>query len=266
MVALTRTGAGGHLFIPDIHGHLPRLQAALAVARRFPEAHLVFLGDLIDDSPRRRTARKDYRERGVADDSREVLRQVRELHQQGRASVLLGNHEVLACSAVLDGDWGMHEIWWRNGGRETAASYGWRGHGEADLLAEDLHWLREHGRLWLEVGPDGRKVLAAHATRPSAGRVATGLDRPEHLLPADDFDPVVWYPLGEDQQPPFLHPLPTGFQASVHGHMEAVKVRELPGPDQRPAIQLDLHPGRGKVAVLHLSPAGERQVILQGIS
>ncbi|RJF74622.1 hypothetical protein D3875_03515 [Deinococcus cavernae] len=265
MKATSRTPGDGHLLIPDIHGHLPRLQAALTVARRFPEAHLIFLGDLIDDSPRRRTARRDYRERGVADDSREVLKLVRELQQQGTASVLLGNHEVLACSAVLDGDWGMQEIWWRNGGRETAASYGWRGHGEPGVLAADLQWLREHGRLWLEVGPEGRKVLAAHATRPHLTRVEEALNRPEHLLPAEDFDPVVWYPLGEDQQPPFLHPLPTGFQASVHGHMEAAKVRELLGPDQRPAIQLDLHPGRGKVAVLHLSPAGERQVILQGI-
>lgn len=236
------------------------------MARRFPEAHLVFLGDLIDDSPRRRTARRDYRERGVADDSREVLRQVRELHQQGRASVLLGNHEVLAMHAVLDNHWGMQEIWWRNGGRETAASYGWRGHSDPGPLAEDLQWLREHGRLWLEVGPDGRKVLAAHATRPGAGRVATGLDRPEHLLPADDFDPVVWYPLGEDQVPPFLHPLPAGFQASVHGHMEDTTVRELLGQDGHPAIQLDLHPAKNKIAVLHLSPTGKRKVITQAIS
>ena len=265
-MALTRTGAGGHLFIPDLHGHLPRLQAALAVARRFPEAHLIFLGDLIDDSTRRRTARKDYRERGAPDDSLEVVKRVRVLHDQGRADILLGNHEVMAMHAVLDNHWGMQEIWWRNGGRETAAGYGWRGHGDPGLLAADLTWLREYGRLWLEVGPEGKKVLAAHSTRPAVERVASALNRPEHLLPADDFDPVVWYPLGEDGHPPFLHPLPVGFQASVHGHMEAVKVRELPGPDQRPAIQLDLHPGRGKVAVLHLSPAGERQVILQGIS
>lgn len=259
-------GTDGHLFIPDIHGHLSRLQAALAVARRFPEAHLVFLGDLIDDSPRRRTARKDYRERGVADDSHEVIRQIRELHQREKATVLLGNHEVMAMHSVLDNQWRMQEIWWRNGGRETAAGYGWRGHGDADPLAADLTWLREQGRLWLEVGPDGKKLLAAHATRPHLTRVEEALNRPEHLLPAEDFDPVVWYPLGEDGHPPFLHPLPVGFQASVHGHMEDNTVRELPGPDGYPAIQLDLHPARGKVALLHLSAAGKRKVITQAIS
>lgn len=266
MVALTRTGAGGHLFIPDLHGHLPRLQAALAVARRFPEAHLIFLGDLIDDSTRRRTARKDYRERGAPDDSLEVVKRVRVLHDQGRADILLGNHEILAMHAVLDNHWGMQEIWWRNGGRETAAGYGWRGHGDPGLLAADLTWLREHGRLWLEVGPEGKKVLAAHATRPAVRRVEAGLNRPEHLLPADDFDPVVWYPLGEDGHPPFLHPLPAGFQASVHGHMEDNTVRELLGPDCHPAIQLDLHPAKNRIAVLHLSAVGKRKVITQAIS
>lgn len=256
----------GHLLIPDLHGHLPRLQAALAVAHRFPQAHLVFLGDLIDDSPRRRTARKDYRERGLADDSHEVLRKVKELHDQGRADILLGNHEVMAIHAMLENHWGMQEIWWRNGGRETAAGYGWRGSGDPGLLAADLTWLREHGRLWLEVGPDGKKMLAAHATRPAIGRVEAKLNRPEHLLPADDFDPVVWYPLGEDQDPPFLHRLPTGFQASVHGHMEDNAVRELAGPDGHPAIQLDLHPAKNKIAVLHLSADGKRKVITQAIS
>lgn len=257
------TRAEEYLFIPDIHGYLPRLQAALVVARRFPESRLVFLGDLIDDSPRRRTARKDYRERGVADDSHEVLKVVRELHDQGRADLLLGNHEVMAMHAVLDNHWGMQEIWWRNGGRETAAGYGWRGHGDPGLLTADLTWLREHGRLWLEVGPDGKKVLAAHATRPAVKRIESALNRPEHLLPADDFDPVVWYPLGEDGEPPFLHPLPAGFQASVHGHMEDTKVRELLGRGGYPAIQLDLYPARGRIAVLHLSATGKRKVITQ---
>lgn len=48
--------------------------------------------------------------------------------------------------------------------------------------------------------------------------------------------------------------------------MEDTRVRELLGPDGHPAIQLDLHPTKGKIAVLHLSGIGKRKVITQAIA
>lgn len=256
-----------HLLIPDIHGHWARFQAALAGAQRFPDSQLVFLGDLIDDSPRRRNARKDYRAKGVADDSRKILEQVRELHEQGKADLLLGNHEVVACSAVLDGNSQMLELWWAHGGRETAASYGWRVNDASGPLVEDLTWLRENARLWLPVGPAEAPVLASHATRPSLRRFELNLNLPRHLLPPEDFDPVVWFPLTEAEvQGGEVHPLAPGFTASVHGHVEDTDVRQHQDAAGQLVIQLDLHPKKKKLAMLHLSADGKRQIVTRTVS
>lgn len=261
---MSKEEAGGHLFIPDLHGHLPRLEAALAVARRFPGVRLVFLGDLIDDSPFRRSARGDHREKGTPDDSPEVLRIIRRLHDQGQADVLLGNHEVMAIQAVIGGNWEMQNIWWQHGGRETAAGYGWRPGGEGPLV-DDLHWLKEQGRLFVTAGPAGAQVLAGHATRPHAGRVAAGMNRFEQMVPQDDFDPVVWYPLGQDEESCYLHTLPVGCVASVHGHMLQDKPRQLFDREGSPSLQLDLHPAKRKLAVLHLSAEGQQKVMTHTI-
>lgn len=264
---MSQSADGGLLFVPDLHGHLARLQAALAAAQRFPAAHLVFLGDLLDDSPFRRQARGDTRERGAPDDAHEVLKPVRELHAQGRADVLLGNHEVMAIRAVLEDDWNMQELWWQHGGRETAASYGWRP-GQRGPLADDLEWLRANGRLWLLAGPKGAQVLAAHATRPRPERLASGQDQFEDLQPEPETDPVVWFPLGQDEVNDllFVPPLPEGVVASVHGHMLQPHPRVFSGPDGLSMYQLDLHPEKRELALLHLSPAGVAQVVLQAVA
>ena len=264
---VTASEAPSFLLIPDLHGHGSRLQAALAGAKRFPKAHLVFLGDLIDDSPRRRSARNDFRERGAPDDSRAILGKVKELHAQGKAEVLLGNHEVMACSAVLDDHHEMLELWWAHGGRETAASYGWRVNTQEGPLVEDLLWLREHARLWLPVGLAEAPVLASHATRPAPRRMELGLNLPRHLMPAEDFDPVVWFPLTEAEiRRGELHALPVGFTASVHGHMEDTDVRQHLDAAGQLVIQLDLHPKKKKLAMLHLAGDGKRQVVTQTVS
>lgn len=70
--------------VGDVHGELDALRALLAEAgydgegRHSEGRHLVFLGDLVDRGP----------------DSPGVVRLVRDLVEAGRASVVLGNHEL----------------------------------------------------------------------------------------------------------------------------------------------------------------------------
>ena len=194
-------------------------------------------------------------------DSRAVLGNVRSLVTAGRAEVLLGNHEVLALLGVLDGQEAARQRWWSIGGRETAASYRWDGGGDAGELADDLRWLREHARLWLEVGPPGARVLLAHATRPTLERLASGKNRPGDLTPNALQDPVVWFPLGKKGTA--LAPLPEGVQASVHGHVERPGVQHLTDRNGRKAIQLDLAPGKKKLAVLHVRADGTLKTVLE---
>ena len=65
------------LIVPDLHGHFPRFQAALRAAGQ--QRPLIFLGDLIDDSPRRRQARGDTSLAGTPDDSRATVAEPRSL-------------------------------------------------------------------------------------------------------------------------------------------------------------------------------------------
>ncbi|ANE42952.1 metallophosphoesterase [Deinococcus puniceus] len=252
---------GSWLVIPDLHGHAARLDAALKSAQHFRASKLVFLGDLIDDSPRRRLARRAPPSPGTADDSRLVLETVRGLVESGRAEVVLGNHEVMAAASVLDDHRPLMNLWWKVGGREAAASYGWDGRGDPPALMADLRWLREHARLWLNIGPPGATLLLAHATRPTLQRYASGLNRATDLLPSDGDDDVVWFPLGlESDNGARLRSLPLllpGFIASLHGHMETPEVWTLLDSEDNPAYQLDLAPARQKLALMLVDEAGE---------
>ncbi|MEF2279264.1 metallophosphoesterase [Deinococcus sp. YIM 134068] len=252
---------GSWLVIPDIHGHAARLRAAMEVANGpHRRSRLVFLGDLIDDSTRRREARRARATAGTPDDSREVLETVRSLVESGRAEVLLGNHEVMATAGVLDDDRALMNLWWKVGGREAAASYGWSGKGDAGALAEDLRWLREHGRLWLEVGAPESRILLSHATRPSPERLAGGRNRAADLRD-DAEDHVVWFPLGlhadNGTRLRDLPLLPPDFTASLHGHMETPALWTLLDREDKPALQLDLHPGKRKLCLMVVSDDGE---------
>ncbi len=252
---------GSWLVIPDLHGHAARLEAALKQVARYPASRLAFLGDLIDDSPRRREARKAGTLPGTPDDSREILATVRSLHDAGRAEVLLGNHEVMAMASVLDDHRPLMDAWWRVGGKEAAASYGWKGKGETGELADDLRWLRGHGRLWLSVGPPGAEVLLSHATRPSRARFLNGQNCAADLTPSAVNDEVVWHPLGLESgngsRLRSLPLLPDSFTASLHGHMETPDLWTLLDTQDIPAHQLDLHPGQRRLALMHVGAEGE---------
>ena len=97
--------------IGDIHGCADLLDALLAriEAHAAGRAHrLVCLGDYIDRGP----------------DSAGVLRTISRLHWSDpeRVACLMGNHEAMLLSALTTP--GADELWLRNGGAETLASFG----------------------------------------------------------------------------------------------------------------------------------------------
>ncbi|THF71338.1 hypothetical protein E7T06_03075 [Deinococcus sp. Arct2-2] len=252
---------GSWLVIPDLHGYAARLNVALKSAQHFRASKLVFLGDLIDDSPRRRVARRAPPSPGAADDSRLVLETVRGLVESGRAEVVLGNHEVMAAASVLDDHRPLMNLWWKVGGREAAASYGWDGRGNPPALRAHLIWLREHARLWLEIGPPGARILVSHATRPTPQRYASRLNRATDLMPSDGDDDVVWFPLGLESDNGArlrsLPPLPPEFIASLHGHMETPDLWTLLDSEDNPAYQLDVSPAQQKLALILVNAEGQ---------
>ena len=90
--------------IGDIHGCLAPLKAL--VAQLPPGEELVFLGDYVDRGP----------------DSALVIRFLKELGQRRPCRFLMGNHEWLMLSAIVDD--GAISAWLMNGGNTTLASYG----------------------------------------------------------------------------------------------------------------------------------------------
>ncbi|UQN07021.1 metallophosphoesterase [Deinococcus sp. QL22] len=252
---------GSWLVIPDLHGHAARLNVALKLAQHFQASKLVFLGDLIDDSPRRRVARRMPPSPGTGDNSRLVPETVRVLVELGRAELILGNHEAMAAASVLDDHRPLMNLWWKVGGREAAASYGWDGRGDSPALMADLRWVRENACLWLEIGPPGATILLSHATRPTPERYVSGLNRAGDLLPSDSDDDVVWFPLGLEAANGArllsLPTLPPRFVASLHGHMETPGLWTLLDTENNPAYQLDMNPARQKLALMLVSAEGQ---------
>lgn len=170
--------------VPDLHGSMRLLEKVL---ERFPDRPLVFLGDLIDRGPH----------------SKQVVRLVRRLVQEGRAKLCLGNHEQMAIRAVLsegEAARAAHMDWLRCGGNATVQSYGWDAQGWSELNV-DLHWIQSHAqRVIVEDG-----VLYCHAMRPLASKDGA----------FDAFDArVTWGRPHVDT----LESLPDGVRYSVHGH------------------------------------------------
>lgn len=100
--------------IGDIHGRYDLLKLMMetieqhaAAYRRGKPYHIIFLGDIIDRGP----------------DSAKVIRSLRNMSGQKKATVLLGNHED-AMLRVLDGEPGMLSRWMRFGGDATLRSFG----------------------------------------------------------------------------------------------------------------------------------------------
>lgn len=132
------------LVVGDIHGRFDLLQRLLAELDT--DCPLVFVGDYID--------------RGAS--SAKVLRHLYSLSTDADRQVvcLMGNHEEMLFQFLNDPE-AMAQMWARNGGLETLASFGiesrFNGDSEAVTTAEDLRdamgaplldWLRELPVIW----------------------------------------------------------------------------------------------------------------------
>lgn len=173
-------------FVGDVHGWLERIDALI---ERLPSnAHLIFLGDLIDRGP----------------DSAGVIARVRGLCAQGRASCILGNHEYALIRGVGCEAMGIvaqprpFSIWYRSyGGAATARSYGVMGPDAQALsraMGDDVAWLAQ--RPWYLAGQDGDQgFIAVHAglgSEPLQGQLAA-LDYPAPYFRADAGLPTALY-------------------------------------------------------------------------
>ena len=204
------------IVIPDLHGRADLLRSA---ALAFPEAHFVSLGDAIDRGP----------------NSLGTVGLLLELRAEGRATLLMGNHERMAWEGLK---WyrqhqGTHDLgdyrramqglsWWmKNGGesvrRELSASgAGGQTGGQSGGLSlerfprvlaeyldalERLVYVTEDQRVHTQL-PEAPSVLVAHASPPV-----------RHREYPDPQEAMLWLRPFEG---PFA--LPPGVVYSVHGH------------------------------------------------
>lgn len=199
--------------VPDLHGRLDLLLAAL---REFPSAHVLSLGDAIDRGP--------Y--------SLGTVDKLLELHDAGRATLLMGNHERMAQEGLR---WykqytGTHDLgdyrkamegyqWWMQAGGDTVRReiphYAAERGGPTTLTLEQFpaNLERYLGLLKRVVyvtadglihdqAPEQPSVLVAHASPP--------VSHPQYPNPETA---ALWLRPFEG---PF--PMPDGVVYSVHGH------------------------------------------------
>lgn len=191
------------MVIPDLHGRSDLLRAAVEA---FPEAHFISLGDAIDRGPH----------------SLDTISVLMELRAEGRATLLMGNHERMAWEGLR---WyrqhqGTHDLgdyrkameglsWWmKNGGESVRRELGGLTLERFPKLLseyldalERLVYVTEDGQIHTE-NPGEPSVLVAHASPPVRHR--------EYPDPAEA---LLWLRPFEG---PFA--MPPGVVYSVHGH------------------------------------------------
>lgn len=205
--------------VPDLHGCPQFLEWVL---ERFPGRPLILLGDLIHRGP----------------DSRATLRLALRLAEEGRATLLWGNHEHWAWqSAAWRSPFGR-EKWFRGEGHELFAAYG----GKRHAVRETMHDLARPYHVEGE-------MLCAHAARPRPGRTPGDVLGHGHI----------W-----DRPKKGLHPLPTHFfpalKYSVHGHTP--QPRPVEDLDGQGVVYLDL--GSARTGRFCVWDAQARRAVLYG--
>ncbi|NJK40291.1 MAG: serine/threonine protein phosphatase [Acaryochloridaceae cyanobacterium SU_2_1] len=116
--------------VGDIHGHYQGLMDLMALLNLQPADQIYFLGDLIDRGP----------------DSAKVVEFVKTNHYPA----LMGNHEEMMVSALMDNQPALLQMWLQAGGRETLTSYS-----SNQLLWDHADWFKtlpthlDLGNYWL---------------------------------------------------------------------------------------------------------------------
>ncbi|MFC4454604.1 metallophosphoesterase [Deinococcus sonorensis] len=190
--------------IPDLHGRLDLLQAAV---QNFAGAHFLSLGDAIDRGPR----------------SMETVDALLRLHAEGRATLLMGNHERMALEGLRwyrryqetqdlsDYRRAMQGYaWWMQNGGETVRREV-RGGVTLEHFPERLAQYLDLLRRIVYVTADG----AIHDQRPAEPSVLVAHASPpvRHKDHEDPEEAALWL---RPYEGPF--PLPEGVVYSVHGH------------------------------------------------
>lgn len=207
------------IVIPDVHGHLDLLRKVL---RAHPEREVTLLGDMIDRGP----------------DSVGVIALARELHAEGRATLIRGNHEDMLIRGVKHTNRDLLNTWMRHGGIEVTAAYAALG---GTRFREDIEWLDANLVHWSSAdSPEGR-LLLSHASRPAPRLIEHAAHaRTDPRLSLMD-DKHLW--AGQQKARTRLAP---GYAASVHGHVPQRAPKRENG-----AYYLDLAPYQtGKLAAL----------------
>ena len=196
------------VIVPDLHGRADLLAEAVAYMEDTygAEGHLLSLGDVIDRGPH----------------SLPCAELLLGLHREGRATLLMGNHERMAQEGLqwfrqyaVSGDPGHYRRalegfrWWMGNGGESVRreAGGLTLEGFPPVLAEYLDSLRRvvyvtaDGEVRGEL-PDEPSVLVSHASPP--------VRHPQYPSPESA---ALWL---RPFDGPF--PLPEGVTYSVHGH------------------------------------------------
>ena len=187
------------VLVTDVHGCLSLLGRVLVA---FPDRPFLFMGDMIDRGP----------------DSPGVVARVRELHAEGRATVLRGNHEDMMIRGVKYGSEPYLNCWLSNGGAETAGQYHALG---GARFAEDLDWLEANSLHWHALDtPEGR-MLVSHASRPQSRLME--LYEPGDPYMSFTHEAHLW--TGQQKS---RTPLARGYAVSAHGHIPQLHPKPKP--------------------------------------
>lgn len=208
------------IVIPDIHGEMGKLDQVLS---KYHDRNFLFLGDLIDRGP----------------ESRSVIKAVRDLHQQGRAIVLGGNHEYMAITSIYDAKSKLFPVWWTNGGEEFTESYD----GYQSDLKEDIDWLNDNCQQYHLMKIQDKLVLFSHASKINWNKFPKNYD--SFLEGAYHYDNHLWSSLDDNPQT-----WECQSDYSVHGHMPQLNSQKPCFNKKHQAILLDFGCGvGGKLAI-----------------
>ncbi|MDF9840412.1 serine/threonine protein phosphatase 1 [Paenibacillus sp. PastF-1] len=200
------------LVISDIHGCYREFNALLRKADYNPgRDKLALIGDYVDRGP----------------NSKAIVDQVMSLHAEYGAVVLKGNHDKMACDALLSDDEDKLDLHWlNNGGFYTLASYVGA---DADFVQYDLGWA-EYIRIkhWI------RQVYKHHLDFLSS--LPLYHETEDHLFVHAGIDPALadWrtqkdYDFIWIREPFYNHPVTSTGKTVVFGHTPTFEFQHDPG-------------------------------------